>query len=88
MSDVRYASYKGRTYRVAWQGETKYGPRTKLQFTSGAGEFWVSTNKVTEAAAPPAHDNAPTRRRRGKEWGRCWECGCEGWLDSDGYCGC
>lgn len=34
----------------------------------------------------------PMRRGRfgsyGRHFGTCWECGCEGWLDADDYCGC
>ena len=89
MSDERYAEYKGRTYRLVWHGDTKFGSRAKLAFLNGQNEFWVGDEHIKLVdAPPPQRDNAPTRRKYGKNWGRCWECGCEGWLDGDGYCGC
>ena len=78
---TKYAEYKGRTYGLAWQGDTAYGERVKLMFLDRSKEFWVNANLIKEAPAPRQH-------RLGRSWGRCWECGCEGYLDSDGYCGC
>jgi hypothetical protein len=81
----KYAEYKGKTYRLVWQGTTKYGPRAKLAFKNGSKEFWVDSNLIKETETVPTQQ---TGFRNGKHWGACWECGCEGWLDSDGYCGC
>ena len=78
---TKFAEYRGRTYVLAWKGETKFGERAKLMFLDRSKEFWVATNLIKEVSEPP-------KRRRGGTWGRCWECGCENYLDSDGYCGC
>jgi hypothetical protein len=78
---TKYAEYKGRTYILAWQGETTYGERAKLMFLDRSKEFWVAANLITEKTKPP-------QKHFGKTWGRCWECGCEAYVDSDGYCGC
>ena len=78
---TKYAEYKGHTYVLAWRGETAYGNRARLMFLDRSKEFWVDLNLIKEVSEPP-------KRRYGKHWGRCWECGCEGYLDSDGYCGC
>jgi hypothetical protein len=54
------AQYKGRSYRLAWVGETKYGRRAKLQFFDGSREFWVDATAVTVA---PRHDH-----EGGEDW--------------------
>jgi hypothetical protein len=78
---TKFAEYKGKTYILAWQGTTQFGERSKLMFLDRSKEFWVATNLIAEKDGPP-------RKRFGKTWGRCWECGCEAYVDSDGYCGC
>ena len=45
-SNRHVAVYKGRKYRVAGQGKTKYGQKTKLQFFNGSKEFWVDTSRL------------------------------------------
>lgn len=42
----RTATYKGKSYRLAWIGQTKYGERAKLAFFDGSREFWVDATKV------------------------------------------
>jgi hypothetical protein len=86
MSDITSgtAEYKGRKYRLAWLGETKYGRRAKLQFFDGSKEFWVPADAVSVL------DDGPqaAARRAGVRGGmrRCPECG--GWRHhSDFMCG-
>jgi hypothetical protein len=43
---MRTVMYKGREYRLAWLGDTKYGRRAKLQFKDGSKEFWVAADAV------------------------------------------
>lgn len=45
-SSAKEAEYKGRTYRVLYSGKTKFGHRTRLEFTDGSKDFWVDTSKV------------------------------------------
>ena len=40
------AEYKGRKYRLVWQGKTKFGERAKLQFFDGSKEFWVNSSLI------------------------------------------
>lgn len=42
----RTADYKGRTYRLLWVGQTKYGRRARLEFADGSKEFWVPASKI------------------------------------------
>jgi len=44
----RTASYRGRTYRLLFVGETKYGRRAHLQFFDGSKDFWVDAVAVQE----------------------------------------
>jgi hypothetical protein len=78
---TKFAEYKGKTYVLAWQGDTKFGHRAKLMFLDRSKEFWVDNKLIKERTSPPQH-------RFGRSWGRCWECGCEAYVDEDGYCGC
>jgi len=48
MTTNRTAIYKGRTYKLLFLGDTKYGKRAHLQFTDGSKDFWVSADLVTE----------------------------------------
>jgi hypothetical protein len=43
---MQTARYKGKRYRLAWSGPTKYGHRTKLSFLDGSKSFWTDTAKV------------------------------------------
>lgn len=38
--------YKGRTYRLVWQGRTKYGDRAHLAFLDGSKDFWVDSKQL------------------------------------------
>lgn len=58
-------SYKGRSYRLLWQGGTKYGERAHLAFMDGSKDFWVDAALVSGASASRSHASA--RRSRG-EW--------------------
>lgn len=83
----KYATYKGKTYRLMWEGKTKFGDKAKLAFLDGSKEFWVDRNLISHAAAPQRM-SAGTMRERGfcNECGErilsktqhCWEVG--------GYC--
>lgn len=72
---AQVAEYKGRKYKLAWQGTTKYGERAKLQFFDGSKEFWVdaSTIRITES-------NSSEPRGRGFRRAECAECG--EWINS------
>lgn len=61
----RTVTYKGRPYRLLWQGQTKYGERAHLQFVDGSKDFWVDASLVSGASGP--------RPPRGKY--ECDECG-------------
>jgi hypothetical protein len=39
-------TYKGRQYRLAWKGRTKYGKRAKLEYFDGSKTFWVDATKI------------------------------------------
>jgi len=41
------ATYKGKKYRLLWEGKTKYGRRCKLGFWDGSREFWADATAVT-----------------------------------------
>lgn len=56
---TKTAQYKGRTYRLLYIGQTKFGRRAKLGFTDGSKEFWVDAALVSESDSAPA----PTYRR-------------------------
>ena len=44
----RVARYHGRSYRLLWVGETKFGPRAHLAFWDGTKDFWVDGRLITE----------------------------------------
>lgn len=48
---TRTATYKGRTYRLEFLGDTKFGRRAKLAFLDGSKNFWVDASLVTEGGA-------------------------------------
>lgn len=48
---AQICEYKGRKYRLAWEGQTKFGRRAKLQFIDGSKEFWVAADSITTVAA-------------------------------------
>jgi hypothetical protein len=77
-TETKYASYKGRTYRLLWSGKTKYGMKAKLGFVGGSNEFWADLSMVTlNAAAPTSSGNSNQPRRRVNSRGtyECEECG-------------
>lgn len=43
---VRFAEYKGRTYKCLYSGKTKFGMKAKLAFMDGSKEFWVDLSTV------------------------------------------
>lgn len=51
---TKTAQYKGRTYRLAYIGQTKFGRRAKLQFMDGSKEFWVDASLVSESSSRAA----------------------------------
>lgn len=70
----RFVEYNGRTYRLLWSGQTKYGRRAHLAFTDGSKDFWVDAAKCKDVEAKVA------QKRLSRGFGpvvSCWECGCE-----------
>lgn len=67
MTTMQTAEYKGRKYRLAWQGQTKYGQRAKLQFIDGSKEFWVDATAITLSPKPYGFRRSPRRPS-------CWTC--------------
>lgn len=66
------ACYKGRTYRLLWQGATKYGRRAHLAFLDGSKDFWVDAASVTIVdGVPPASSRSSSPRAAS---GRCRGC--------------
>lgn len=70
MTEQKYATYKGKTYRLMWEGKTKYGDKAKLAFLDGSKEFWVDRKLISHASAPQS-----SSRYDGRERGFCNECG-------------
>jgi hypothetical protein len=87
MAATRYATYKGRTYRLDFLGKTKYGERAHLTFLDGSKDFWVDAAAVSVAAAAPAGGGRHRAGRRLDDDDRCevcdrnkYTCGhCVGW---------
>jgi hypothetical protein len=50
-SGNRTATYKGKTYRLLYLGDTKHGYRARLGFMNGNKEFWCDGNMVKEIVA-------------------------------------
>lgn len=73
----RYASYKGRTYRLEFLGKTKFGERAKLAFMDGSKEFWVDASLVSETTGSAARSSSKANRYV------CAECGKGGSLVQD-----
>lgn len=74
----RTATYKGRTYRCLFVGDTKYGRRARLQFFDGSKDFWVDAKLVS------ASESSRYRRNEDEECEMCgrnkYTCGhCIGW---------
>lgn len=66
------AEYRGRKYRLAWRGQTKYGERAKLQFFDGSREFWVDAGAITISTDSPK--SYSFGRRSGAYSHECWAC--------------
>lgn len=47
MTAAKTATYKGRTYKLLFLGDTKYGRRAHLSFMDGSKDFWVDASLVT-----------------------------------------
>lgn len=62
--------YKGRSYRLLWKGQTKFGLKAKLAFMDGSKEFWVDLSLVSYA--PTSSPSGSSRSRGGN---RCENCG-------------
>lgn len=78
----RTATYKGKTYRLLFLGDTKFGRRAKLGFQDGSKEFWVPAAEVEASggAATPARTYTGNRSRDGA---KCAACGRGGPLVQD-----
>lgn len=62
---TKSATYNGKTYRLLWLGETKYGRRAHLQFFDGSKDFWVDAAKVRERSSQSSSATG----------GKCDDCG-------------
>lgn len=60
----RTATYKGKTYRVKFIGETKFGRRANLEFMDGSKNFWVDASLVSVTGADATGER------------RCSKCHC------------
>lgn len=67
MAATQTATYKGRTYRLLWQGSTRYGRRAKLGFMDGTKQFWVDESRIS---AGGSRGGGRSKRRE-----PCAECG-------------
>jgi hypothetical protein len=74
--ETKYATYKGRTYKIIYQGKKAGKVITKLGFLDGSSEFWAKEGEpVTPTNAPPKSGQFGfSRRRRGP----CGYPGCDG----------
>jgi hypothetical protein len=83
-TETKYASYKGRTYRLLWSGKTKYGKKAKLGFIGGSNEFWADLSMVTINVNPPqskGQNGDIYRDRKGNEMVRgCSACRSLGYM--------
>ena len=83
----KMATYKGRTYRLRFLGDTKFGRRAKLAFLDGSKEFWVDASLVAEAESPAkqTYEAGRTETRGKYRGGRavCADCGRPGYLVQD-----
>lgn len=88
-ASAQTATYKGRSYRLAWIGETKYGRRARLQFFDGSREFWVDANAVSVSSSRRSNhgecqcgacDDLLSMGYRPGQRVRCPECG--GWAEA------
>lgn len=79
---VRFAEYKGRTYKCLYSGKTKFGMKAKLAFMDGSKEFWVDLVTVeldvAKASNVGINDSgrmsSPIPKRRGGTRTGC-QCG-------------
>ena len=67
-----YARYKGRVYKVAYQGASKATGDviTRLEFLDGSSSFWARSGE------PVVQSSAPARTRRVRR--PCGYPGCDG----------
>lgn len=68
--NTQVAEYKGRKYRLAFIGQTKFCRRAKLEFFDGSKEFWVAADAVSITENSPAKSSGFKRSRRPS----CWTC--------------
>jgi len=59
---MKLVTYKGRSYRLLWSGETKFGRRAKLSFMDGSKEFWADLALVSDGPAKSTPGAYPERR--------------------------
>lgn len=71
----RTATYKGKTYRLEFLGDTKFGRRAKLAFMDGSKEFWVAADLVTPAGPVATPGNPNGYGYEGNQHRRCVRCG-------------
>lgn len=86
------AIYKGRKYKLLWEGQGKYGPCAKLGFFDGTSEFFVKQGTYEKAAESSGPDSGQRRRRGFSSRSRylCPACGnpADGGPGAPGYmCG-
>lgn len=70
-------TYKGRVYRLLWQGDTKYGQRAHLAFMDGSRDFWVDRELLGRAAATTTPAPEIRRPKSTAQWvsAPCVDCG-------------
>ncbi len=76
MTTSQTAEYKGRKYRLAFCGETKFGRRAKLAFFDGSKEFWVAADaiQIIEGSAARSTSTRARSFRSGAYDSGCWGC--------------
>jgi hypothetical protein len=81
---TKTATYKGKTYRLEFLGQTKFGRKAKLAFLDGSKEFWVDAALVTECDSSSATRTAKSSRSQYPRTG-C-SCGSRDGIIQDSDC--
>jgi hypothetical protein len=72
----RFAEYKGKTYKLEFLGETKFGRRAKLAFRDGSKEFWVEAGLVKEVSSSSSGSSSRSGSSRPSGRGTRTGCSC------------
>jgi hypothetical protein len=69
-------TYKGRTYRLLWSGNTSFGRRAKLQFMDASKIFWVNLDQIQADQNETVHQQyKPRSYARRDDMVSCKHCG-------------